>query len=399
MTSSSEDSIIYAAFFFVDIVGLSDPAMSTNTQIRKIKALNKGIFECLAFKSTPKEELLILPTGDGMAIGFLKGLDKPLNLARELHLKLNQYNDDKNPIDVVKVRIGCHDGHVFVVHDIYGNQNIWGPGIILTRRVMDLADAGHILMTANMAESLIELSDEYRRIIHPVHDFQIKHGQNILVYSVHGEGFGNPSRPTKALIAGSKIAGKVKETQKNLSIKSVEFDLSLKDYKAGLLSHKRTYRIINNSKEPVFMIYETINDVEMPISEINLQVFDENNELKIQEIVSDTPERKEIIVKLHSPVFRGEAARPYSVMYETIEQARKHNILFLGNANNLVVSFSYPETDKDEIKPVLYLVNQGKRTAVSMDSMMTANSRVVARWRKEDKNFVIQKNDIVSLEW
>lgn len=246
----------------------------------------------------------------------------------------------------------------------------------------------------------MELSDEYRRTIHPVQDFQIKHDQNILVYSVHGEGFGNPSRPTKAPAAGSKIASMVKETQKNLLIKSVEFDLSLKDYKAGLLSHKRTYRIINSSREPVFMVHETINDVEMPISEINLQVFDEeNNALKIQEIVSDTPERKEIIVKLHSPVFRGEVTKAYSVMYETIEPARRHNILFLGNANNLAVSFSYPETDEDEIKPVLYLVNQGKMTIVDMDSMMTANNRVVARWRKEDKNFVVQENDVVSLEW
>lgn len=399
MTSSSEEKIIYAAFFFVDIVGLSDPAMSTSTQIRKIRALNRSIFECMAFRSTPREELLILPTGDGMAIGFLKGLDKPLNLARELHLKLSQYNADKNPIDVVKVRIGCHDGHVFIVRDIYGNQNIWGPGIILARRVMDLADAGHILMTANMAESLMELSNEYRQTIHPVQDFQIKHGQNILVYSVHGEGFGNPSRPSKALTVGSKIAGKVKDMQKNLSIRSVEFDLSLKDYKAGLLSHKRTYRIINNSREPVFMVYETINDVEMPISEINLQAFEENNGLKIQEIVSDTPERKEIVVKLHSPVFRGEAAKAYSVMYETVEQSRKHNILFLGNTNSLAVSFSYPEADRDKIKPVLYLVSQDKRIVVSMDSMMTANNRVIARWRKENKNFVIQENDVVSLEW
>lgn len=400
MTTTLEDGIVYAAFFFVDIIGLSDPTMSTNTQIRKIKTLNKSVFECQTFRSTPRDELLVLPTGDGMAIGFLKGLDKPLNLARELHLKLNQYNAGRSSIDVIKVRIGCHDGHVFIVYDIYGNRNVWGPGIILARRVMDLADADHILMTADMAENLIELSDDYRQIIHPLHDFLIKHDQNILVYSVYGQGFGNPLRPTKAGSAGSKIAGKVREMQKNILIKSVEFDLSLKDYSAGLLSHKRTYRIINNANEPIFMIYEIINDLEMPIPKINLQVFDEeNNALKIEEIVSDTAERKEIIVRLHNPVFRGENIRGYSVMYETVELAKRHNILFLGNTNDLAVCFSYPVADKDKIKPLLYVVNQGKRTVVDTDSIITANNRITVGWKKVDKDFVVQENDVISLEW
>jgi hypothetical protein len=37
--------LFHAHFFFVDIVGLSDPSMSTKTQVKKIEVLNKSISE------------------------------------------------------------------------------------------------------------------------------------------------------------------------------------------------------------------------------------------------------------------------------------------------------------------------------------------------------------------
>ena len=80
-------SLIYANFFFTDIVGLSDPRLSTKTQIKKIEMLNKLIKECIAFKTTSKDSLLVLPTGDGMVIGFFQSPELPLNLSIELHKK------------------------------------------------------------------------------------------------------------------------------------------------------------------------------------------------------------------------------------------------------------------------------------------------------------------------
>jgi hypothetical protein len=44
--------------------------------------------------------------------------------------------------------------------------------ILVARRVMILGEAGHILMTSSMAESLMELSEEYRQIIHLVTIFR-----------------------------------------------------------------------------------------------------------------------------------------------------------------------------------------------------------------------------------
>ena len=40
---STTTKLIHANFFFVDIVGLSDPTMSTKTQIKKINVLNRPL--------------------------------------------------------------------------------------------------------------------------------------------------------------------------------------------------------------------------------------------------------------------------------------------------------------------------------------------------------------------
>ena len=70
MESPSTDDLIYAAFFFIDIVGLSNPVLSTETQRKKIKVLNELIYSCKNFSGSDKEKVMILPTGDGMLIGF-----------------------------------------------------------------------------------------------------------------------------------------------------------------------------------------------------------------------------------------------------------------------------------------------------------------------------------------
>ncbi|HVX01905.1 MAG TPA: ATPase domain-containing protein [Nitrososphaera sp.] len=190
-------------FFFVDIVGLSDPRLSVRKQIEKIRVLNGIVDSSETFRKV-EDKRFVLPTGDGMAIGFLMDPVLPLKLSIELHRKLSEYNRHRPAEeDRIGVRIGLSSGPVFVVSDIMDKQNVWGPGIILARRVMDLGDNGHILLGEKMVEELMSRDkEEYRRIIKLVSaNYQIKHGQVIKVYSAHSEDFGNPAVPSR--IAGS----------------------------------------------------------------------------------------------------------------------------------------------------------------------------------------------------
>jgi len=185
------------SFFFIDIVGLSDPSLSVRKQIQKIEALNKLIASCDAFKASSGKRI-VLPTGDGMAIGFLLNPELPMELSVQLHRQLRAYNKGKLEEDKIGVRIGLGSGPVFTVTDMNNIQNVWGPGIILARRVMDAGDNGHILLADKLAEELIALKDEYREIIKPICQvYEIKHGQKITLYSAYSHDFGNPELPAR----------------------------------------------------------------------------------------------------------------------------------------------------------------------------------------------------------
>jgi KaiC/GvpD/RAD55 family RecA-like ATPase len=189
----------YASFFFIDIVGLSDPTLSVKKQIQKIQVLNELIYSCDSFKKASTGKKIILPSGDGMAIGFLSNPESPLGLSIQLHHKVHAYNEEKyDAADSIGVRIGLGSGPVFTVSDLNNVQNIWGPGIIIARRVMDAGDNGHILIAEKLAEELISLKDEYRRVINLISNkYRIKHGQQIKLYSAYSDDFGNPQIPSK----------------------------------------------------------------------------------------------------------------------------------------------------------------------------------------------------------
>lgn len=190
--------VVNLNFFYVDIVGLSNPSLSITKQVTKIIVLNKLITSCDAFSKSAKDQKIIFPTGDGMSIGFLSNIELPLQLSIELHKKLRAYNSERKDEDVVNVRIGINHGPVFLVTDLNGNRDLWGPGIILTRRVMDLGDSNHILLEGNFAEELIQLRDDYKTILYPIGKYSIKHGQELRLYSAYSTKFGNSVPPAKS---------------------------------------------------------------------------------------------------------------------------------------------------------------------------------------------------------
>jgi KaiC/GvpD/RAD55 family RecA-like ATPase len=190
--------VLNVNFFFIDIVGLSDPSLSVKKQIAKIENLNRMITSCDVFVKSTNDKKIILPTGDGMAIGSLLNPELPIKLSIELHKKLHTHNyGKKSKEDLIAVRIGISSGPVFIVSDISGNQNVWGPGIIIARRVMDLGDNMHILLADPLASQLIALKDEYKMVVNPITIYEIKHGQKIPLYSAYSQEFGNPNLPTK----------------------------------------------------------------------------------------------------------------------------------------------------------------------------------------------------------
>ncbi len=392
--------LIHANFFFVDIVGLSDTTMSTKTQIKKIETLNKCISECKSFKSVPIESLLLLPTGDGCCIGFLQGPELPLLLAIELHSKLAEYNKGKIPSETVRIRIGLHSGNCFIVNDLLGNRNTWGPGIIYARRVMDFGDDGHILLSPTLAEDLRSLSDEYYAIIKPVHDVLLKHGFTMLLYSAYGDGFGNKKHPEKGASIRSKYGEDIIRLQKTTLYPSIDLELTVLESEKMLVRHKRTYEVVNISNEPIKNVLHGIAmDVNIPdFNDLKIQVYDEKGrECKITSINVDKPDCKEFTTEFSEAITKEDKGRKYTLQYEVEEPERYFENAFLIDCQKFNMAFKYP-TGNGIKRPQLLEINQEteKSTPSKIDPIITRDGKFEkVKWEISD----IPKGRTFRIDW
>ena len=187
-------------WLFTDIIGGANPTIPTKDQVRKIVTLNELVTRTETFRNRDVSSTMILPVGDGVAIGFGDSPEKPLRLAIELHKALYRYNESQPENEQLLLRIGIDMGPVYFVRDLNGKDNVWGPGIILTRRVMDLCGPMNILASARIAQDIRKLSPEYEKILHLIGNYSIKHGEDISIFNVYGNGFGNKTVPRKSKI-------------------------------------------------------------------------------------------------------------------------------------------------------------------------------------------------------
>ena len=391
-------NLVHAHFFYVGIVGLSDPSISVEKQIKKIEALNSLISSCNVFRNTDRGSTLCSPTGDGMCIGFLEGPALPLELAVELHKKLKVYNKGKSPEEKLRVRIGLNDGPVYVAKDLQGNPNLWGPGIILAKRVMDIGDDGHILLTPRMAEVLRELSDEYKVLIKPLHDYTIKHGQRILLHSVYGNGIGNSKIPRRNLYQRSRMSKEI--MLRKLTTKYIEVDITLAitDPQTMLTHHKRFHKMQCVSDEPLYGVLQGIaTDVPKSFTDLNVRVSDESGKnLKITSINFDKPYQKEFTISFNKVIPKGQNFG-YTLEYNVEEPERYFENYFGANCGKSTMSFMYPS--EADFRPIVYDVDveNETRTMSKTRPMIEEirNSLVKLTWTRTN----VLESQAFRLEW
>jgi TolB-like protein/Tfp pilus assembly protein PilF len=92
--------------------------------------------------------------------------------------------------------MGINSGPVEEVTDVNGRRNVTGTGINLAQRVMDCADAGHILLAKRVADDLAQYG-EWQPHLHNLGKVEAKHGVQVEVVNFYEDGIGNPAVPEK----------------------------------------------------------------------------------------------------------------------------------------------------------------------------------------------------------
>jgi tetratricopeptide (TPR) repeat protein/predicted Ser/Thr protein kinase len=96
--------------------------------------------------------------------------------------------------------MGIHTGPVYRIQDINAAGNVAGGGINIAQRVMDCGDAGHILVSSQVADVLGQVS-RWASCLHDLGQAEVKHGVRIHVFNLFTPDAGNPVRPKKLDVA------------------------------------------------------------------------------------------------------------------------------------------------------------------------------------------------------
>jgi len=146
----SDEEPLNVYVLFIDIVDstreASDRQQAINTRLTALISGTRAFQEARS-----NGDLISLPTGDGMALVFLKKMQSPLRCAIEIAQALRS-----DPF--CNLRMGIHAGLVFASEDINGKRNVSGAGINMAERVMSCGAGGHILVSSTAAESLRHLT-------------------------------------------------------------------------------------------------------------------------------------------------------------------------------------------------------------------------------------------------
>ena len=177
-----------AHVLFTDIVGYSKLPMDQQTAT--LQRLNQIVRATGEFRRAEAgDQLIRLPTGDGMALVFFGDAESALRCAVEVSRALRAAPG-------LRLRMGVHAGPVYRVADINTNKNVAGGGINMAQRVMDCGDAGHILVSDTVAEVLGQLST-WAGQLHDLGEAEVKHGVRVHVFNVFTDEHGNPEVPEK----------------------------------------------------------------------------------------------------------------------------------------------------------------------------------------------------------
>jgi TolB-like protein/class 3 adenylate cyclase/Tfp pilus assembly protein PilF len=172
----------------IDVVGYSK--LLVNEQIELLQELNQIVRSAECFRSAEASgKLNRVPTGDGMALLFFRNLEEPVRCALEISRTLQDHPQ-------IRLRMGVHSGPVNRITDVNDETNFAGSGINIAQRVLDCGDAGHILLSAHVAEDLIQYRD-WQPFLHDLGECEVKYGLRLHLFNLYKENLGNPQVPEK----------------------------------------------------------------------------------------------------------------------------------------------------------------------------------------------------------
>lgn len=169
-----------------EIVDYSKSPM--DQQGRLLGRLLRIISETFEYRrSQAADQLIGLPTDEGITLVFFGDPVAPARCATEIGRALHSYPE-------MKLRMGIHSGPVYRMTSIDARASVSGEGIKTAQRIMDIGDAGHILVSKPVADTLNHLGT-WSKCLTDLGDREMTPGARLQLFNLCTGEVGNPERP------------------------------------------------------------------------------------------------------------------------------------------------------------------------------------------------------------
>ena len=185
--AASDEQFEIGHVLFIDIVGYSK--LLIEEQKERLRRLTDIVLATPQVRRVTNEQLVRLPTGDGMALVFRNSAEEPAQCAFEIARLLKEHPE-------IALRMGIHSGPVSEVTDLNDRTNIAGAGINMAQRVMDCGDAGHILASRHVADHLEQYA-RWKPYVHDLGQYEVKHRVRLHLANLYTDELGNAALPRK----------------------------------------------------------------------------------------------------------------------------------------------------------------------------------------------------------
>jgi hypothetical protein len=286
-------------------------------------------------------------------IGFSDSVEKPIILGKNLLQEVRKYNQTKKGKEKLLLRIGIESGPVYVIKDLVTKKNaFWGPGIIMTKRIMDIGKENHMITSKKIAEDLMKLSKDYKSLFHLIGKYKIKHNEKIEVYNVYDKDFGNKEYPRPGKEIDKKETDSDLRPPSNFKFKKIELILNVTNPKNLMTAHSFVWDLVNISKKTQTQIlYRLAGEVKKEFSELNVKVNDKSGQnLEIVRIDANKPLYKEFFVKLKKPIKPRQQIQNLTLNFDWEEPDREYVYVLPTDCKVFIFKLTVPNSINPRIR-------------------------------------------------
>jgi len=260
---------------------------------------------------------------------------------------------------------------------------------------MDLAGDMNIFASARIAEDVLKLSAEYKKMLHPIGNYSIKHGEELQLFNIYGEGFGNKVAPRLKKVKTVTLDQSMRSIH-NFKFETIEIALDVTDVKTMLTHHTWSWVLRNVSKETKDQIFYRLDgDSEKDFAEMNVKISDDKGkQLEIQSLSVNKPYHKEFVVKL--PPILPKKTKSIKLQYDWEEPDRSFVFRTPSECKQFSYLFSIPKGADIKIRVLKVDMDSGlKILAEPSPTVKNLEDKTIVSWAKQN----LKAYDAYQFQW